>query len=226
MKMNKLALACGVALLGASAVAQAELSGNIGVTSNYMFRGISLTNDDPAISGGLDYAADSGFYIGTWASSLSNSTEVDGYLGYGGEVGDFGYDVGVIRYFYPDHGNADFDYTELYANVSYEMFEGGIAYTVESGSANSGSTFDEGDIYYYIGASTDIINGFSLGATAGYYDWDNDNAAGVDSYGHVDVTVSKDVGDLGEFSFLVSKAGKGANGDTDPNFAVSWTKTF
>jgi len=224
MKMNKIALACGAALMGATAVAQAELSANIGVTSNYMFRGMSFTGDDAAVSGGLDYAHDSGFYIGTWASSLNSGTEVDLYLGFGGEAGSIGYDVGVIRYMYPETSNIA--YSELYGSLSFSMFEVGLAYTIESESGNSGGQYDTGDLYYYASASTDIMDGFTLGATAGYYDWKNDGAVDVKSYGHFDLTLSKDVGDLGEFSFLVSKAGKGANGDDNMNFAVSWAKSF
>jgi len=224
MKMNKIALACGAALLATSAVAQAELSANIGATSNYMFRGMSITGDDAAISGGLDYAVDNGFYVGTWASSLNPGTEVDLYAGFGGEAGGIGYDVGVIGYMYPE--DTDFNYTEVYGSVSFEMFEAGVAYTIQSNDGNDGDVFDQGDIYYHVGASTEIMNGFTAGLTAGYYDWDNDGAAGVESYGHVDLTISKDVGDLGEFSFLVSKAGDGANGDDNVNFAVSWAKSF
>jgi len=229
MKMNKIALACGAALMGATAVAQAELSANIGATSNYMFRGISLTGDDAAVSGGLDYDFGNGFAIGTWASSLNPGTEVDVYGSFSGEMGGIGYSLGATLYTYPE--DTSFNYGEISASVSFSMFEAGIAYTPYSKSGNDGAQFDEGDLYYWAGASTDIMDGFSLGLTAGYYDWDNDGAAGVKSYGHVDLTISKDVGDLGEFSFLVSKAGKGADVlggavDDDINFAVSWAKSF
>jgi uncharacterized protein (TIGR02001 family) len=224
--MNKIALACGAALMGATAVAQAELSANIGVTSNYMFRGMSFTGDDAAVSGGLDYAHDSGFYIGTWASSLNSGTEVDLYLGFGGEAGSIGYDVGVIRYMYPETSNIA--YSELYGSLSFSMFEVGLAYTIESESGNSGGQYDTGDIYYYASASTDIMDGFTLGGTVGHYEWDNDGPAiaPFGSYNHLDLTLSKDAGDFGEFSFLVSFADKEANGDNDTNFAVSWGKTF
>ena len=64
MKMKKLALACGVCLsLTSSAVVMAEntLSANLGVASNYIWRGVTQTQDDPAISGGLDYVMENGF---------------------------------------------------------------------------------------------------------------------------------------------------------------------
>ena len=91
------------ALVGASVAAHAEFSGNIGVTSEYFYRGASQSLGDAAVSGGLDYASDSGFYLGTWASTLGSDsfagTEIDFYVGFGG--GDMiAYDFGYVYYYY------------------------------------------------------------------------------------------------------------------------------
>ena len=94
MKLTKLAAACGLCLsLGASASAMAgELSANIGAVSNYMWRGVTQTDDGAAVQGGIDWGHDSGFYLGTWASNikwatdLSSGVEVDFYGGYGLQV--------------------------------------------------------------------------------------------------------------------------------------------
>jgi hypothetical protein len=80
-------------------------TGNLNLVSEYRYRGISQTNNKPAVQGGFDYAHASGVYVGTWASNVSwlsdggggtvsNSLEWDIYGGYKGAVGDFGYDVG------------------------------------------------------------------------------------------------------------------------------------
>ena len=91
------------------------LSFNVSLTSDYRYRGISQTRLKPAIQGGADYAFASGFYIGTWASTIKwikdsetangvdakGAFELDLYGGYKGEIAkDFTYDVGVLQYAY------------------------------------------------------------------------------------------------------------------------------
>ncbi|MGA0936791.1 MAG: TorF family putative porin, partial [Sedimenticolaceae bacterium] len=99
MKKTTLALAMGLMISGA---ANAALEANIGATSNYLWRGVTQSSDDGAISGGLDYSHDSGAYIGTWISSLGNAaanTEMDYYAGFSGETASgIGYDLGYIYY--------------------------------------------------------------------------------------------------------------------------------
>lgn len=218
MKMTKIAMACGAALLGVSAVAQAEVSANIGVTSNYVWRGMTQTNDQPAISGGVDYAHDSGFYIGTWASNVDDANgtygtyELDGYAGFGGEVGDVGYDVGYLYYAYPSGNGGNFG--ELYGSVSFQMFTVGLAYTT-----NADTDSAEGDIYYYANASFDLPEGFSLGGTVGHYDYDA-NSSGT--YNHYQLDLGKSAGDYGDFTLSLSAN----DNDEDPLVFVSWAKSF
>lgn len=214
----------------APAVSMAEISGNIGAASNYVFRGVSLTNDGAQISGGLDYSHDSGFYTGTWLSNISGSYELDLYAGYGGEFGDgIGYDVGYLLYDYPELDDAD--YGEIYASLSYKMFSAGIAYTVNSAVNESPLTQDlfvEGDIYYYVSASFPLQNDWSVGGTIGYYDFDEDNFGGTEaSYLHGQMDITKSTSDFGDFTFSVSYAEQtaaGGSGDWLP--FVSWSKSF
>ncbi|MFH1605311.1 MAG: TorF family putative porin, partial [Pseudomonadota bacterium] len=95
------------------------LTGNFGIFSQYIFRGLTQTNTNPAAQGGFDYTHGSGLYAGTWLSNISwltDSTTVPGYSGYksaplewdiyGGYRGtfgksNFGYDVGLLQYYYP-----------------------------------------------------------------------------------------------------------------------------
>ena len=101
---------------------QADWSANMGWVSDYHFRGIFQS--DSSTSGGVDYE-ESGFYIGTWAADVDDGLEVDGYFGYGGEVGDFGWGVGYTGYFYT--GDFDDTYQEINLSASYGIAELAIA---------------------------------------------------------------------------------------------------
>lgn len=84
------------------------ITSNIGITSDYTFRGISQTFREPAIQGGFDFVHSSGLFLGTWASNISGnqftnaSMEWDLYGGYTGKVNDdLSYTVGLIDVIYP-----------------------------------------------------------------------------------------------------------------------------
>ena len=114
----------------------ASLTGSLALTSDYAFRGLTQTNRDPALQGGLEYASASGFYVGTWGSniswlsdgqdSVSSSLEVDGYGGYRGTWGDaVSYDVGLLYYWYPGSypaGFTDPDTLEGYFSIGWSIF--------------------------------------------------------------------------------------------------------
>lgn len=152
---NSLLLAAIVGTFAAPAAVMAEeaaeassphtITYNIGLTSNYIFRGTSQSGDRPAIQGGMDYSHASGFYAGTWASSISwltdtgadgyggeraynsSSMELDIYAGYTAEIGETGitYDVGVNQYIYPGRRNSvsgtyNADTTEIYGGLAYK----------------------------------------------------------------------------------------------------------
>jgi uncharacterized protein (TIGR02001 family) len=221
MKMNKIAMAVGAAVLGLSAAAQAELSANIGATSNYIWRGQTQTADGSAIQGGIDYSHDSGFYLGTWASNVSGGEELDLYGGFSGDASGVGYDIGVIGYIYPGIDNSNF--TEIYGSLSYSYFTAGVNYTIDG---ESGGQYDEGDVYYYLSGSYDLSDGWSVGATVGHYSFDK--ADNVD-YSHALVSVTKTAGDYGDFTFSLSNIidqDDGAGYDNDVVPFVSWSKSF
>ena len=228
MKMIKatvLSLAVTGALAGGQAVAGVEA--NIGATSNYIWRGVSQSDDRAAVSGGLDWSNDSGFYLGTWASSLGGAHyeqdlngdyvprgaqyELDLYGGFGGEIeGGFGYDVGVIAYLYPI-GDVESDFTEVYLNGSYGMFNAGVAYTVDTEAGGSG------DLYASAGLDFDLGNDMGLGLTFGSYSFDADSSA---DYTHVNASISK-----GDFTFAIDKTDQD-DAAGDPRVSVSWGATF
>ena len=126
-KANILALSAAVAGVLVSSASFAGVTANIGVATNYLWRGSSLSNEGPAVSGGVDYAHDSGIYAGVWQSSEGfveadggNATgETDLYAGYSGEAGPVSYDVGFVSYKYLQDDRVDFD--EIYFSVGYDF---------------------------------------------------------------------------------------------------------
>ncbi|WP_439477902.1 TorF family putative porin [Brevundimonas sp.] len=122
------ALACAAAVAtlltagAASAQETPEIAWNLGVTTDYVFRGYSQTAEDPAIFGGVDLTVGS-FYAGAWASNVEfgddTDAEVDIYGGYRTEAAGFAVDVGVVGYLYVSApAGADYDYAEFKAAVS------------------------------------------------------------------------------------------------------------
>ena len=114
-------LAGGVAG-AASAQDRPDVAWNLGVTSDYVFRGYTQTTEDPAIFGGVDVTIGS-FYAGAWASNVDfgddTDAEVDLYGGYRTEVSGFAVDVGLVGYLYVSQpAGADYDYVELEAAAS------------------------------------------------------------------------------------------------------------
>jgi uncharacterized protein (TIGR02001 family) len=103
-----------------------SLSGNVAMVSDYRFRGVSFSGGDFALQGGLDLSHASGFYVGTWASSIAGGTaygevELDVYAGWTGDIADgLTFDVGLLYYIYPtgDVVAAATDYFEPYASLA------------------------------------------------------------------------------------------------------------
>lgn len=117
--------AAAAALLAASSASaqdEPQIAWNVGVVSDYVFRGFTQTDEEPAIQGGVDLTAGS-FYAGAWASNVEfgddTEAEVDFYGGFRTEAAGFALDVGAVAYLYveaPD--GADYDYAEFKAAAS------------------------------------------------------------------------------------------------------------
>jgi uncharacterized protein (TIGR02001 family) len=114
-------------------VAQAQTTGNVGVTSDYRFRGISQTQNAMALQGGVDYVNKSGLYVGNWNSTVSNRVytdstglEMDLYGGYKMDIAKgFKLDVGSYNYVYSQAGNkfnSNSNTNELYVGVENGPF--------------------------------------------------------------------------------------------------------
>ncbi|HMN78051.1 MAG TPA: TorF family putative porin [Burkholderiaceae bacterium] len=163
----------------AAAAAQSPwaFSANIGLFSDYRFRGISQTDRKPALQGGFDLAHSSGLYAGNWNSNVDSALfnganlEMDFYGGYKHAFdGGFGLDLGVIYYYYPNSGSSPvgstrIDNTELYIGASYGPVSLKYNYAV---SDFFGTPDSSGSSYLDAGFAYDLGHNFGLVAHYGY----------------------------------------------------------
>jgi uncharacterized protein (TIGR02001 family) len=135
--------ACIPAMAQAAETPEHSVTGNAGIFSNYVFRGVTQTSEQAALQGGFDYAHKSGVYAGVWGSNISwlsdsafytaSSLEMDFYGGYKGTIGSsgFGYDVGAIVYYYPGDKVAGADNAntgEVYVGFSWKWIAAKLSY--------------------------------------------------------------------------------------------------
>lgn len=174
--------------VAASFGAHATVSGQVGFVSDYRFRGISQTDENFAVQGGMEYAPGAGLYVGTWASSVDfddgdeASTELDVYLGYGRSLGEhWSWGVTAFHYAYPGAADSlDYDYSELMPRLSYSPEWGeaglGVAYSPDFFAAS-------GDALYYDAAlSLALPRDMSLGLHAGYQSIEKNGRFGTPDY--------------------------------------------
>ena len=168
------------------------IAANVTVASSYIYRGITQSNNKPAIQGGFDYAHDSGFYIGNWNSSISwisdgynnpqsinggagnhsvtAPVEMDFYAGFKKElIGEgFASDFGVLQYYYPVSGmmpNAPTS-TQLLSNPSYRQSAGTAPSTTEVYAAQN---FTAGPVSGFFKFSYAVSNLFGIYNSKGAY---------------------------------------------------------
>jgi len=157
----------GLSLLLAAGSASAQISSTVTLTSDYDFRAISLSAKDPALQASVDWAHDSGFYLGAWASNIDygdadGDVELDLYLGFGGGAEDgLGWDVGLVYYTYPGSNDIN-EYPEIWAGVTYGMFALKQWYTNDYVGADVDSYYTEGNVNIELPAD------FTLSLHAGY----------------------------------------------------------
>lgn len=205
MKLSKLstALLAG-SLLMVGVAAQAEeaagpftTSGSVAMTTNYFYRGVTQS-DSAALQGNIMISHESGLYFNVWGSSVASvptagipasGLELDPSIGFAGKAGDVAYDVGVLRYGYPNSsaisGDAGPDFTEVYGSVAFSGAKLSLAYT--------DNFFLETGKMLYVNASYGAeVAGFGLSAALGYSKADEDEF-GVSDYMDYKVAVSKSV---------------------------------
>ena len=173
MKLLKLSLAAALAVTLSYAEEKSDIgvSANVALTSNYVWRGMTQSNDNAAIQGGFDVDY-KGVYIGVWGSNISYSgnpdasIELDAYAGYSNEISGLTYDVGYIQYAYPNDSKA-LNFGEAYVGLSYDFK------VVEvSAQYNLGVQTDDLDPEneYEAGVSVPLPMDISIDATVGNYE--------------------------------------------------------
>lgn len=191
------ALMAGFGSTQAVAGDEFEISGNIALTSDYRFRGISQSDEDPAVQGGFDVGFEPGFYLGTWGSSIDfgggndtgsfSTVELDYYGGWRGPIGDsdFGIDVGYAYYDYPgDTVDPKGDYQEFYLKGSWTTLVLGVAYSDDYYAKTGESWYFSGD--YSFG----LIDSLTMGLHAGYSSFDETGFLSNDKDDYTDYAVS------------------------------------
>lgn len=179
-----LALVC---LAVAPVWAQAELTANVALTTNYKFRGQDQDSSrtkalKPALQGGFDYSfGDSGWYVGNWNSTVDwlpgNSLETDFYGGYKFKAADVDWDVGVLTYVYS--GNSSGNTTELYGAGTYGPFTAKYSHTVSkdyfgwAGAGRSGRNTG----YLQLAYSQEVAPKLAVKASVGYTRFASDISA-------------------------------------------------
>lgn len=217
--MKKTIIALSLAALSLPALAQDKkapepdftISGNFGITSDYRFRGISQSDNRPAVQGGVDFAHKSGFYVGNWNSSVSSWTaprgagiEMDLYGGFKTEILGLGLDLGAIYYYYPgaeggvgaDLTKNTFNTQEAYIGLAYgpvsfktsyvlgdNYFGLGKDYAVDSQPTGLSQTKTvQGTLYYDLSFAYEVAPKITVKAHAGLLDLKNATSWGITDY--------------------------------------------
>jgi uncharacterized protein (TIGR02001 family) len=161
------------------------ISYNVGLYSQYIFRGLTQTAEKPALQGGVDYSHASGFYAGMWGSNISwlqdfgayseSSAEIDVYGGYKNTIGETGisYDVGLLQYYYPGNVKSGFtnaNTTEVYGALGWKWITAKYSHAL----TNAFGVADSKDTYYAeLNALVPIMDtGISIIAHVGKQEFD------------------------------------------------------
>ena len=201
-----------------------QISGNVALTSDYRFRGISQSDESAAIQGGFDVEFSPGFYLGVWGSSVDfdsnedydGSLELDYYGGWSSAIGDtdFGIDVGYIYYDYPGDNGSEGDYQEFYVSGSWKDLALSINYSDDYYA-------ETGDYWRYsVDYSLSLMDNLSLGLQAAYNEVDEGGgffSSDEDSYTDYSVTLTYSVAGVD-----LSVAYVGTDLDDDDVFGTDW----
>jgi uncharacterized protein (TIGR02001 family) len=234
LSFSKLAVPFVVAtsLTGIASVVNAGATGNIGVYSSYVLRGVGsdAENDGATVMGGLDYAHDSGIYLGYWGANLDYGDEDakagfehDYYAGWSGELGGgLTLSGGLVGYYYLNV--ADSNSYELTGSLGYGPVSLGMKYLLKDVAWGNA-----GDTYLTLGGKQEIGSSFTLGATLGYYLYEDSgdfegaplNTETDGDFRHLDVSLSHPIGETGAtWSLTYTVGGKTRDGESLPNATV------
>jgi len=234
MNSRILSLAAAGLLLSAGTVQADEWTANFAASNNYIWRGLTQSVNEAAISGGIDFAADSGFYAGTWASNVSYaaddvySYEHDMYAGFAGEAGGISYDIGYLYYNYD--AEAEFDFGEVYGSIGFGAFTLGLNVLANTeADEGPGQDFGFGEAtYLYADYTTEVGDGIELGFHIGRHEGDFSEAFNGVPGEYIDYNISLS---KNGFSFMITStdlvdAGPDALDNDDVKFVVGYGMDF
>lgn len=204
-------------LAGAAELPKVDFSGNVGLFSDYAFRGISQTAEKPALQGGIDISAALNpminAYAGFWGSNVdfgdTTQLELDAYAGVNGPVADTGLTWGLqyLYYFYPGASNTPgavsaYEYYEIIPSVSIPVGPASVGLSLAyspnffggAGTNGAGDAFywhAGGDVPLDFGREGILFAGWSVGAGLGYQNIEDNAAFGTPSYFDWSITLSK-----------------------------------
>jgi uncharacterized protein (TIGR02001 family) len=185
--MKQLKVLSAVGLLALAGTANAGLSSTVTATNDYDFRGITQTDEDPALQASIDFATEGGWYVGAWASNVdfpgyNGSIELDGYTGFTGKLGETSsWDAGVIYYSYPNSSKTSTEskiagFPEIYGSMTFGMFKGKVSYSNDFGGSDEDAFNIDG------GVNVPLPANFSFVAHVGYSAGDGVKAAAGAEY--------------------------------------------
>ena len=213
--MNKVKVAAAL-LAGTMLVSPAlaaDISGYVGASTDYIWRGETQSGGDASLSGGIDVDFGNGFAAGTWVGSLGSSTTTDettnqvsasddanyelNFFGsYSSTIGSVDYEVGYIAYEYPGVANSDADFADVYVSLGLGPLS--VSYYMLA-SAENAATDDNDESYISLDAEFPVLTDWTLGLHYGEQSFDNDSSdediAVSLSKGAMSLTVSGDDGD-------------------------------
>ena len=207
---NGVAAIAVAAILGSPNLASGEekkefdigsFSANVGLFSDYTYRGVSQTGQEPALQGGIDWAHDVGLYAGFWGSNIDFSdgneahVEVDVYAGYGSSFGKFSYDINFLYYLYPGASDSlDYDFWEVTPSVGYDFGFASVGFGISFSPDFFGGS---GDAQFYQGTvEVPLPAGFTVSGNVGYQAVDDNATFALPDYLTWGVGVFFDLGTL------------------------------
>lgn len=175
-----------------------EFGGSINLGTDYVFRGISNTDEGPQIQGDLNWSHESGFYAGIWATNTDyggagNSMEFDPYIGFAGPIGSspWSYDVGYWFYHYPGT-KFDIDFGELYGILTWSSGALSVSGSMWFSDDYFGPDFfgDNSSLAYHTKVAY-VLAGFTFSGRLGEQTFDEPNGLSNQDYVYYDVGASR-----------------------------------
>jgi len=210
----------GALLVGTAgfSTAQAELEFNVGAFSDYILWGTSASDNNAVVQGGIDYGHESGFYMGTWVSTLGDGDgqEVDLYAGYVFSAGEVEIDLGYLYYYYP--ALDDFDYGDLFAQASFGPLYASVNYALHAQTSDY-----EGSLVFKFGGGVEVMPSITLNGELGYTDQQAIGENGEDvswTFWSLGLTKSTNYGDI---SLTYAQTD---DSDLDPLFVAGYSISF